>query len=493
MMGFEIALSPENLLAALMGAFLGTVVGALPGLGSTAGIAVLVPISFNYDATTALILMAGIYYGSMYGGTITSVLVNLPGESSTVMTCIDGYAMAKKGEGGKALGVSQIGSFIAGTLGVVALMMIAPPLASFALSFGPPEYFALMLLGLTVLASLGGGSVVKALLMGVFGLALAMVGVEPVAGAARFTFNNVMFLNGVDFIPVAVGLFAIGEMLINAERTLDMSFGKFSIRSMIPTRAEFKRLIGAWSRGGIIGFVVGVLPGAGATIASFIAYAVEKRVSATPEKFGTGHVEGVAAPEAANNSASAGAMVPLLTLGVPGSGSTAVMLGALMIHGLRPGPLLFQQNPEFVWALIASMYIGNIALLIMNIPLVPMFTAILKIPYPVLAPLIVVVAFIGVYSLENSMFDVVVMLVFGVLGYIFKKFDYPVAPTVLALVLGPLLERSLRQSLAISQNDPMIFVTRPITAVLLLLALLSLTSPLIRGWWTNRSRPMMEG
>lgn len=486
MMGFSVALTPENLVAAFLGAFLGTIVGAMPGLGSSAGIAVLVPISFNYDATTALILMAGVYYGCMYGGTITSVLVNLPGESATVMTCLDGYQLARKGEAGKALGVAQIGSFIAGTLGVVALMLIAPPLADFALSFGPPEYFALMVLGLTVLASLGSGSVVKSLIMAVFGLLLSQVGTDPVGGAARFTFNNIAFLNGIEFIPVAVGLFAIGELLITAEKSTNLQFGKFSLRSMIPTAAEWARCTGAWIRGGIIGFVVGVLPGAGATIASFISYAVEKKASKHPEKFGTGMVEGVAGPEAANNAASAGAMVPLLTLGVPGSGSTAVMLGALMIHGLRPGPLLFQQNPEFVWGLIASMYIGNIVLLILNMPLVPMFTSILRIPYPVLAPIIIVVSFIGVYGINNSVFDVWVMFVFGVLGYFFKKFDYPVAPTVLALVLGDLLERSLRQSLAISQNDPTIFFARPISATLLLIGLVSLTSPLIRHAWNRR-------
>ncbi len=486
MMGFSVALTPENLVAAFLGAFLGTIVGAMPGLGSSAGIAVLVPISFNYDATTALILMAGVYYGCMYGGTITSVLVNLPGESATVMTCLDGYQLARKGQAGKALGVAQIGSFIAGTLGVVALMLIAPPLADFALSFGPPEYFALMVLGLTVLASLGSGSVVKSLIMAVFGLLLSQVGTDPVGGAARFTFNNIAFLNGIEFIPVAVGLFAIGELLITAEKTTNLKFGKFSLRSMIPTGAEWARCTGAWIRGGIIGFVVGVLPGAGATIASFISYAVEKKASKHPEKFGTGMLEGVAGPEAANNAASAGAMVPLLTLGVPGSGSTAVMLGALMIHGLRPGPLLFQQNPEFVWGLIASMYIGNIVLLILNMPLVPMFTSILRIPYPVLAPIIIVVSFIGVYGINNSVFDVWVMFVFGVLGYFFKKFDYPVAPTVLALVLGDLLERSLRQSLAISQNDPTIFFARPISATLLLIGLVSLTSPLIRHAWNRR-------
>ena len=489
-MGFSVALTPANIAAAFLGAFLGTIVGALPGLGSSAGIAVLVPISFNYDATTALILMCGVYYGCMYGGTITSVLVNLPGESATVMTCLDGYAMAKKGQAGKALGVAQIGSFIAGTLGVVALMLVAPPLADFALTFGPPEYFSLMVLGLTVLASLGGGSVVKSLIMATFGLLLSQVGTDPVGGAARFTFGNIMFLNGIEFIPVAVGLFAIGELLITAEKTVELKFGQFSLRSMIPNGEEWKASTGAWFRGGFIGFIVGVLPGAGATIASFISYAVEKKVSKHPEKFGTGIVEGVAAPEAANNAASAGAMVPLLTLGVPGSGSTAVMLGALMIHGLRPGPLLFQQNPEFVWGLIASMYIGNIALLIMNMPMVPIFTSILRIPYPVLAPIIIIVSFIGVYGINNSVFDLWVMLVFGVLGYFFKKFDYPVAPLVLALVLGDLLERSLRQSLAMSQNDPTIFFTSPISAALLLVGLLSLTSPLIRsGWESRRGKP----
>ncbi|MGE5618713.1 MAG: tripartite tricarboxylate transporter permease [Sphingomonadaceae bacterium] len=488
MMGFSVALTPENALAALLGAFLGTIIGAMPGIGSSAGIAVLVPISFNYDATTALILMAGVYYGCMYGGTITSVLVNLPGESATVMTCLDGYELAKKGQAGKALGVAQIGSFIWGTLGVVALMLIGPPLAEFALQFGPPEYFALMSVGLVSLAGLGGGSPIKSLMMATFGLLLSQIGTDPVGGAARFTFNNVAFLNGVEFIPVAVGLFAIGELLITAEEKISLEFKKFSLLSMFPSKSEWKRCMGSWARGGITGFLIGALPGAGATISSFMAYSLEKKVSKHPEKFGTGILEGVAAPEAANNAATAGAIIHLLTLGVPGSGSTAVMLGALMMHGLRPGPLLFQQNPEFVWALIASMYIGNVALLVMNMPLVPVFTSILKLPYPVLLPIIMVVSMIGVFSINNSMFDLWVMFLFGVLGYFFKKFQYPVAPLVLALVLGDMVERSLRQSLAMSQNDPSIFVTRPISGVLLLIGLLALCVPIFQALWSSRKK-----
>lgn len=488
MMGFSIALTWENVLAALLGAFLGTIIGAMPGIGSSAGIALLVPVSFNYDATTALILMCGVYYGCMYGGTITSVLVNLPGESATVMTCLDGYAMAKKGQAGKALGVAQIGSFIWGTLGVVAIMLIGPPLAEFALQFGPPEYFALMCLGIASLAGLGGGSPVKSLMMATFGLLLSQVGTDPVGGASRFTFGNIAFLNGIEFIPVAVGLFAIGELLITAEEKISMHFAPFKLREMLLSRKEWGICMWAWARGGITGFLVGALPGAGATIASFMAYSLEKKASKYPEKFGTGVIEGVAAPEAANNAATAGAIIHLLVLGVPGSGSTAVMLGALMIHGLRPGPLLFTQNPEFVWALIASMYIGNIALLIMNMPMVPLFTSILRMPYPVLLPIIIVLSVIGVFSVNNSMFDLWVMVVFGVLGYIFKKFGYPVAPLVLALVLGDFLERSLRQSLAMSQNDPSIFFTRPISAVMLFIAIASLAAPVIQSISDRRRR-----
>jgi putative tricarboxylic transport membrane protein len=482
MMGFSVALTWQNLAAAFLGAFIGTVVGAMPGIGASAGIAMLVPVSFNYDATTALILMCAVYYGCMYGGTITSVLVNLPGESASVMTCIDGYAMAKKGQAGKALAVAQIGSFIWGTLGVLAIMLIGPPLAEFALSFGPPEYFALMFLGLTMLSAMGEGSTIKALIMVALGLFFASMGTDPLAGAARFTFDNFMFLNGVGFIPAAVGLFAIGELLSEAETVVEMKFGKYSLREMILTKQDWKDSSGAWARGGIIGFLVGALPGAGATIASFIAYFFEKKVSKHPETFGTGEIRGVAAPEAANNAATAGAILHLLTLGIPGSGATAVMLGALMIHGLRPGPLLFTENPEFVWGLIASMYIGNIVLLILNMPLVPVFTAILRLPYSVLVPIIVVVSMIGVYSVNNSMFDVIAMFVFGILGYIFKKFEFPVAPLVLALVLGDLLERSLRQSLAMSHNDPSIFFTRPISLVLLLVAIASLAMPIFQGF-----------
>ncbi|HEX9016943.1 MAG TPA: tripartite tricarboxylate transporter permease [Chloroflexota bacterium] len=472
MMGFSVALTWQNLAAAFLGAFIGTIVGAMPGVGASAGIAMLVPVSFNYDATTALILMCGVYYGCMYGGTITSVLVNLPGESASVMTCIDGYAMAKKGQAGKALAVAQIGSFIWGTLGVVAIMLIGPPLADFALMF----------LGLTMLSAMGEGSTIKALIMVALGLFFASVGTDPLAGAARFTFGNFMFLNGIDFIPAAVGLFAIGELLIEAEVVVAMSFGKYSLREMILSKKDWKDSYGAWARGGIIGFLVGALPGAGATISSFIAYFVERKISKHPETFGTGEIKGVAAPESANNAATAGAILHLLTLGIPGSGATAVMLGALMIHGLRPGPLLFTQNPEFVWGLIASMYIGNVVLIILNMPLVPIFVAILRLPYSVLVPIIVVVSMIGVYSVNNSMFDVIAMFVFGILGYGFKKFEFPVAPLVLALVLGEMLERSLRQSLAMSRNDPSIFFTRPISAVLLTIALVSLLMPVFQGF-----------
>lgn len=486
MMGFSVALTWQNLAAAFLGAFIGTIVGAMPGIGASAGIAMLVPVSFNYDATTSLILMCAVYYGCMYGGTITSVLVNLPGESASVMTCIDGYAMAKKGQAGKALAVAQIGSFIWGTLGVLAIMLIGPPLAEFALSFGPPEYFALMFLGLTCLSAMGEGSTIKALIMVVLGLFFASVGTDPLAGAARFTFGNFMFLNGIDFIPAAVGLFALGELLIEAETVIAMSFGKYSLREMILSKQDWKDSFGAWTRGGMLGFLVGALPGAGATISSFIAYFVEKKISKHPETFGTGEIQGVAAPEAANNAATAGAILHLLVLGIPGSGATAVMLGALMIHGLRPGPLLFTQNPDFVWGLIASMYIGNIVLLILNMPLVPVFVAILRLPYSVLVPIIVTVSMIGVYSVNNSMFDVGAMFVFGVLGYFFKKFDFPVAPMVLALVLGEMLERSLRQSLAMSHNDPSIFFTRPIAALLMAVALVSLLMPIVQSGMKRR-------
>jgi putative tricarboxylic transport membrane protein len=481
MMGFHIAVTPINLLLCFLGAVAGTIIGALPGIGPSAGLAILLPLTFGMNPTSAMIMMAGLYCGAMYGGTITSVLINVPGESSSVMTCLDGYQMALQGRAGKALGIAAIGSFIAGTASVVFLMLLSIPLVKFALSFGPPEYFALMLMGLCTIAGLTGGSVLKALVGTFLGLLISTPGMDAFSGLPRLTFGLTGLLGGVSFLVVAVGLFGIGEVMSNAEQILKMEFvtEKIRIKEVWPNRAEWGTSAGPIARGTIIGFIVGVLPGAGSTIASFMSYATEKRFSKHPEQFGRGAIEGVAGPESANNSATGGAMVPLLTLGIPGSGTTAIMLGALMMFGLQPGPLLFQKNPDFVWGVIASMYIGNIMLLIMNIACIPLFVKILKIPNGLLFPLIIVFATVGVYSVDGNIFDVWMLYVFGVIGYFMKKFDMPPAPVVLSVVLGPMIERALRQSLAMSLGSYDIFFTRPICAVLLLLGLAAVLWPAI--------------
>ena len=487
LLGFSIAFTPTNLLFAFLGAFLGTVIGALPGIGPSAGIAVLLPVTFGMPPVTAMIMLAGIYYGSMYGGTITSVLINTPGESASVMTTLDGYQMALKGRAGAALGMAAIGSFIAGTISVVLLMMAAPPLADLAVTFGPPEYFALMVLGLTTLASLTGTSMLKGLTVAVAGLVLGTIGIDLMLGAPRFTFESVHLLDGLDFLPVAVGLFAIGELLFNIYQPVRAEPIKAKLSGLLPTRQDWRDAMPGVGRGTAIGFFIGVLPGAGATIASFLAYATEKRFSRRPEQFGTGVIEGVAAPESANNAASTGALIPLMALGIPGSGSTAVMLGALTLYGMQPGPLLMSTHPDVFWGLVASMYIGNIMLLILNLPLAPVFASILRVPYGILIPVIIGIALFGVYSVENSMFNVGVAIVFGGLGFAMRIYGYPPAPLVLALVLGPMMERALRQSLQMSLGSPEIFVTRPVSAIILAVAILSMLLPLFTWMRARRN------
>ena len=463
-MGFSIAFSPMNMVFVTLGVVAGTIIGALPGIGPVSGIAILIPLAFGMNPTSAMILMCGVYYGCMYGGTITSVLMNVPGESSTIMTCLDGYAMAQKGRAGPALTIAAIGSFVAGTFSTVMLTLLAPPIAEVALKFGPPEYFTLMLLGLTAITGLTGTSRAKGYAMGFIGLALAMIGLDPIGGDARYTFGHLELMDGIGFLPIAVGVFGVGAVLEMIDHSLQVKIMKTTLRDMLITKKDLKDSAMPITRGSIIGFLIGVLPGAGATIATFLSYAVEKRLSKTPELFGTGMIEGVAAPEAANNASTGGAMIPLLTLGIPGSGTTAVMLGAIAMFGLQPGPLLFSKNPDFVWGLIASMYIGNVMLLVLNIAFVPAFVAVLKVPYRVLAPLIAIFCVVGVYSVNYSVFDLWLMLGFGLVGYVLNKMDYPLAPLVLALVLGGYLEVALRQSLKMSDGSVSTFFTRPISA-----------------------------
>ncbi len=492
--GFAVALQPQNLLWALVGVAAGTVVGVLPGLGSTATIALLVPLTIGLDPTAGLIMLAGIYYGTKYGGSTTSILLNTPGESASVITCIDGYAMAKAGRAGAALGMAAIASFVAGTVGVILLTFTAPVVAEWALGFGPPEYFALMALGLSLVVFLAGRSVVKGIVSAILGLLLATVGTDIVSGESRFTFGNALLLDGIDFVVLSVGLFAVAEVLVNLERTVATRLFPVPtrFRELLPTWDDLRASRFALFQGSLVGFFIGVLPGAGSTVASFISYAIEKRVSRHPERFGHGAVEGVAAPEGANNSETGGAMVPLLTLGIPGSGTTAVLLGALILWGLQPGPLLFVEHPDFVWAVIASMYVGNVMLLILNLPLVPLFASILRVPYAALFPGIVLLSIVGVYAVNADSFDVLLMAIFGAFGYVLRKLDVPAAPLVLAFVLGPLAERALRTSLVMSGGDPSIVLTRPLSAALLVAAVVILATPALSRFSRTRVQLIEE-
>lgn len=477
--GFSVATLPINLLYAFIGCILGTLIGVLPGLGPAAGTAILIPITFNLDPIGAIIMLAAIYYGAMYGGTITSVLVNVPGEAASVITCLDGYQMAKQGRAGPALGIAAIGSFIGGTFATFALMVVSLPLASFALRFGPPEVFALLVVGLSLVTGLSGRSILAALLMTLFGLMLAMIGMDPVRGAPRFTMGIPPLYDGVGFVPVVMGLFGVGEILLSMESPV-LEIIKTKISDLFPRKEEWRVSAGAIGRGTIIGFFLGLIPGIGAIIPTFVAYVVEKKISKHPEKFGTGVIEGVASPETANNSYANGAMVPLLTLGIPGSPTLAVLMGAFIIHGLTPGPFLFKERPDVVWGLIASFYVGNVMLLILNLPLVGFWAKLLEIRHQYLYPGILLFCILGAYSLNQSIFDVGVMVFFGVLGYIFRKIDWPLAPTILALILGPMMERALRTSLEMSGGDLSILITRPISAVLFIIAVIVLISPAIR-------------
>jgi putative tricarboxylic transport membrane protein len=480
-LGLSTALTFANLFWVFVGVLAGTLVGVLPGLGPPATIAMLLPLTISLPPASGLIMMAGIYYGAKYGGSTTAILLNVPGESASVVTCLDGYEMAKQGRAGPALGIAAIASFIAGTVGVIGLAFLAPVVARWAIRFGPPEFFSLMALGLAAAIFLGGDSLLKGILSASVGLFLSTVGVDIISGRSRFTGGHLELLDGIEFIALSIGVFAIGEVLINVERRAGMSVFKLPdrIRDYLPSWQDLRDCRFAFFQSSIIGFVVGALPGAGSTIASFVSYIVEKRFSRHPEKFGKGAIEGVAAPEGANNSETGGAMIPLLTLGIPGSGTTAIMLGALILYGLQPGPLLFTSHPEIVWPIIASMFIGNVVLLILNLPLVPAWASILRLPYYVIYPGILIVSVIGVYSVNGQVFDVWLLAIFGLLGYAMRKLDIPSPPLVLAFVLGPLAERALRQSMVMSQNNPEIFLTRPLSATLLVVTVLMLMGPLV--------------
>jgi putative tricarboxylic transport membrane protein len=478
--GFALAITPINLLFGFIGAVLGTAIGVLPGLGPAATISLLMPITYALGSPlTSIIMMAGIYSGAMYGGSTTSILLNIPGEAASVVTCIDGYKMAKNGRAGAALGISAIGSFIAGTAGIVALTFIAPPLSSFALKFGPAEYFSLTLLGLTLAAFLSGKSMLKGMIMAVFGLLLATVGIDPVTGSLRYTFGTMILMDGIDFLTLAMGVFGIGEILISLEEDMNAELVTTKIKDVYPTMKDWIDSRWAIARGTIVGFVVGLLPGGGAVMASMLAYAVEKRVSKTPERFGEGAVEGVASPEAANNAASSASFIPMLTLGIPGNPAIAMIYAALLIQGVQPGPFLITEHPDVFWGVIASMYIGNVLLLFFNLPFVGVWVQMLRVPYSIMAPVIVMICSIGVYSLKNDIDDVLMMFIFGIMGYILRKFKFELGPLLLAFVLGRILERSLSQALIISSGTFSVFVTQPISAALLGIVFLMLIVPLV--------------
>jgi len=482
MMGFAISLTWENLLYCLAGCFVGQMVGVLPGIGAPTAVALLLPLTFSVNPTSAIIMFAGIYYGVAYGGTITSILINVPGESSSVMTCLDGYQMAKQGRAGAALSVAAIGSWIAGTLSVVLLMAFAPALARFALRFGPPEYFGLAMMAFGLLTVFGGGDPIKIIISTLVGLFLAIIGLDIVSGAPRFVFGFPQLLGGIDFIVIICGIFGLAEVFNSLEQEMDIGLlrQKIKLKDMFLTWDDWVASRWAIFRGGVIGFFIGLIPAGGITTASFLAYLGEKRVSKHPEKFGTGIIEGIAAPEAANNAASISGFAPLLALGVPGSPTTAIMLAGFMMWGIRPGPLLFQNNADLVWGLISSKFIGNLILVLMNIFLIPVFVSMLRVPYTILMCFIVIFASIGAYTVNNNFFDVWMMLGFGILGYIMNKLKYPIVPLVLALVLGSLAENSLRQSLMISGGDFSVFFTRPITLLFMTAAILAYLTPVIR-------------
>lgn len=472
--GFSVALQPEHILVCFLGVLLGTLIGVLPGIGPLGAIAILLPATFRMSPVSAIIMLAGIYYGAMYGGSITSILVNIPGEAASVVTCLDGHEMAKQGRAGPALGIAAFGSFFAGTLGIVGLMVFAAPLAEFALKFGPPEYFGVIFLGMTLLMYLSRGSLLKGVMMAVFGLIISFVGLDPIEGSPRLTFNLLQLWDGIGIVPLAMGLFGIAEILINIEEGAAHEVLKTKIKNIFPNLSDWMQSKWAILRGSLLGFFLGILPGGGAIISSFASYGLEKRISKEPEKFGRGAIEGVAGPESANNSATAGAFVPLFTLGIPSNVVMALLFGALTIHGMRPGPFLMTNHPDLFWGVVSSMYIGNIMLLILNVPLIPLWVQVLKIPYKILFPLILLFCIIGAYSIRNSIFDVHLTIIFGMVGYLFRKFDYEAAPLVLAFVLGPLFESNLRQSLTLSKGSFSIFFSRPISAVSIILAIVLL-------------------
>ena len=477
--GFSLALTLKNLAFVFAGVLLGTLVGVLPGIGPAAAISLLLPSTFHADPISSMIMLCGLYYGTMYGGSTTSILANIPGEAASIVTCFDGYQMARQGRAGPALGIAAFGSFFAGTIAVVGLMFLAPTLASVALKFGSPEYFSLMVMSMTLVTYLSQGSILKGLMMAALGLILAAIGLDPVTSTLRFTYDTLVLRDGLGIVPVVMGLFGVSEVLLNVGVTMNREILQSKIKNLFPDRKDWKDSSIPIVRGSLLGFILGIIPGLGTIIPTFLSYGLEKRLSKHPKKFGTGVIEGVTAPETAAHAAGTSALLPMLTLGVPGSPTAAVLLGGLMIWGLQPGPLLFVEQKEFVWGLIASMYLGNLAGLIVVLTCVPLFAAILRIPFSVIAPIIIVICAIGGYTVNNAIFDVWMIVVFGVIGYAFKKLQYPLAPMVLAIVLGDQAEASFRQAMIMSQGDLSILFSKGLVGGVSALALVMLFWPLI--------------
>lgn len=491
-LGLSTALTPLNLLYCLAGVFLGTLIGVLPGLGPTATIAMLLPVTFTLPPVSALIMLAGIYYGSQYGGSTTSILVNVPGEAASVVTALDGYQMARKGRAGVALATSAIGSFFAGTVATIILALFAPPLASVALKFGPAEFFSLMVLGLLASMVLARGSLLHAMGMVVLGLLLGLVGTDVNSGTQRFTFGIPQLSDGIGFVVVAMGMFGLAEIIRNLENEESRSTVVAKITNLMPTREDWKRIIGPILRGTGIGSALGILPGSGSILGSFAAYAIEKKISKNSAEFGKGAIEGVAAPESANNAGAQTSFIPMLTLGIPSNPVMALMIGAMIIQGIQPGPSVITEQPKLFWGIIVSMWIGNLFLVILNLPLIGMWVRIVSVPYQLLFPAILVFCGIGVFSLNNAEFDVYMMALFGLLGYVFVKLDCEPAPMLLAYILGPLMEEYMRRALLLSRGDPAIFLTRPISATLLALGALAVAVAALPALYKKREEAFRE-
>ncbi len=492
-LGFAVAFTPTNIMFLIVGAFVGMIVGIFPGFGPAAGIAILLPLTFGLEPTTAIIMLAGIYYGSMYGGATTSILINTPGEAAAVATTLDGYPLARNGRAGPAFVMQALASFVGGTIGVILISAFAPALAKMASKFGPSEYFIIIVIGLLLLTAVMGKNKIKGIISALIGLAIAMVGVDVVTGAQRFTFGSPELIGGIDFVVVAIGLFGVGELFycihtgLHQEKKEKLKVS-FRGKDFWPEAKEYLESKFTVLRGSIIGFFAGVLPGSGATLGSLMAYSAEQKISKTPEKFGKGHMPGLVAPEAANNAASAGALVPMLTLGIPGSGATAVLLGGFLMWGLTPGPLFMTQHPDFSWGLITSMYLGNMILIVVNIVAIPLFVKFLDVPYKIIIPIILVFCVIGTFSLHKSTIEVWLLLIFGLIGFLMKISDYSPAAVVLALVLGPLAETSLRQSLLMSHGSFDFLYTRPITFGLLIVFIVLIGMSLLLSYRNARKR-----